>query len=267
MRNLKFYKHCFAILLIISIMSCKKDRHLSRIEGLRLEINDSLGHNKAIDSFISPYRDHVNKNLDSVISYSVDLYSKGDGELNTAIGNMMADIVFEQAEPIYKSRTGNSIDMVLLNHGGIRSILPKGPITTRTAYEIMPFENSIVVVEMKMEVIDSMLRYLVAAKRAHPVSGLKLWLSNHDKIVKAEINGSQIDSVKTYSVATNDYLYYGGDRMNFFKMGDSMHVMNYKIRNAMIDYFHKYDTISPKRDDRFIRTNDSILLTKADSGQ
>ena len=255
MRYLKFYKQCIGIFLILAFLSCKKSHHLVRIDGERLEINDSLEHDKAIDSFVAPFRNHVNKNLDSVISYSADLYSKTDGELNTAIGNMMADLVLEQANPIYKARTAKSIDMVLLNHGGIRSILAKGPITTRTAYEIMPFENSIVVVEMRKPAIDSMLRYLLRANRAHPVSGIQLWLDGSGQIFKAEINGAAIDSTRTYSVATNDYLYYGGDRMNFFKQGDSMHVLNYKIRSAMIDYFQKYDTISPVRDDRFIRVD------------
>jgi 2',3'-cyclic-nucleotide 2'-phosphodiesterase (5'-nucleotidase family) len=34
------------------------------------------------------------------------------------------------------------MDIVLLNHGGIRSIIPKGEVTTRTAFEIMPFETA-----------------------------------------------------------------------------------------------------------------------------
>ena len=239
--------------MVLAMASCQKNQQLVRIEGKRIEVNDSLGHDKAIDSFVSPFRNNVNKNLDSVLSYSTDLFSKRDGELNTAIGNMMADLVLEQANPIFKSRTGQSIDMVLLNHGGIRAILPKGPITTRTAYEIMPFENSIVVVEMQGAAMDSMLSYLARANRAHPIAGLQLWLDEPGAIFKAEINGVPIDRTRKYAVATNDYLYYGGDRMNFFKQGDSMHVLDYKIRNAMIDYFQKYDTISPKQDDRFKR--------------
>lgn len=249
------YKQCLFLCLLFSLSACKKNHKLVRIEGERIEINDSLGQVKAIDSFVAPFRDHVNKNLDSVISFSADLYSKTDGELNTAIGNMMADLVYEQAEPIFRSRTGKSIDMVLLNHGGIRAILPQGPITTRTAYEIMPFENSIVVVEMRGRAMDSLFNYLIRAKRAHPVAGLELWLDENDNILIKEIGGKPFSPDSLYSVATNDYLYYGGDRMNFFKAGDSMHVLNYKIRNAMIDYFRKYDTIKPQRDNRFIRKN------------
>ena len=83
-------------------------------------------------------------NIDSVISYAPETYSKKDGNLNTAIGNLMADAVFSEANPVFNKRTGQNIDFVILNHGGIRSMIPKGNITTRTAYNVMPFENSVV---------------------------------------------------------------------------------------------------------------------------
>jgi 2',3'-cyclic-nucleotide 2'-phosphodiesterase (5'-nucleotidase family) len=37
----------------------------------------------------------------------------------------------------------------LLNNGGIRAILPLGNVTTRTAFQIMPFENTMVVIALK----------------------------------------------------------------------------------------------------------------------
>ena len=236
-------------------LGCQQENYLTRIEGQRLEINDSLNGIKSIDSFIAPYRTKVNANLDEVLSYSKDTYSKNDGELNTAIGNFMADLVYEEANPIFKKRTGKDIDMVLLNHGGIRAIISKGPITQRTAFEVMPFENSIVIVELKGTHVNELIAYLENAKRAHPIAGLKLTLGADDKLIEATINGAPIDSTKIYNVATNDYLYYGGDRMTFLGKADSLHILNYKIRNAMIDHFMKKDTIEPVRDDRFTKTN------------
>ena len=37
----------------------------------------------------------------------------------------------------------------------------------------------------------------------------------------------------------------GGDRMDFFKTNDSLYVLDYKIRNVLIDYFTKIDTLNP----------------------
>ncbi len=247
------FKHLLPLIVLFFIFSCKKDYRLTKIEGKRIEINDSLETDSSIDEFIKPFREHVNNDLDSIIAYSVDTYSKSDGELNTAIGNLMADIVFEQGNIVFKSRTKKDIDLVLLNHGGIRSIISKGDVTTRTAFEVMPFENSIVVVDLPGKQVKELLDYLANAKRAHPISNMQITLDKDSKIKSALINNKDIDFNKNYFVATNDYLYNGGDKMDFFKTNDSLYVLDYKIRNALIDYFKKVDTLSPVIDNRFIQ--------------
>ncbi|WP_298903944.1 5'-nucleotidase C-terminal domain-containing protein [uncultured Psychroserpens sp.] len=247
------YKHFILLICLVTLSSCKQDSYLNKIEGKQINISDSLQPDKTIEAFIKPYREHVNANLDSVLAYAVNTLSKSDGEYNTAIGNMMADAVFEQANPIFKSRTGHDIDMVLLNHGGIRAIISKGNVTSRTAYEVMPFDNSVVVVELKGQQVKELLDYLVRAKRAHPISKLKITLDKDTLLQSAFINDKPIDLNTSYFVATNDYLYNGGDRMNFFKTNDSLYVLDYKVRNVLIDYFSETDTLRPVIDDRFIQ--------------
>lgn len=248
------HKTFFILSFVLALMACKNEpQHLYKIEGKNITITDSLATDASIDAFIKPYREHVNQNLDSVLAYSKGTYSKSDGKLNTAIGNFMADMVYEQANPVFKKRTGHSIDFVLLNHGGIRAIISKGDITTRTAFEVMPFENSLVVADLKGAQVKELLDYLARNKRAHPIAGLKLVLDQDFNIAEASVHGTPIDFNKHYFVCTNDYLAGGGDRMNFFKTNDSLYVLDYKVRNAMIDYFKKVDTINPKIDDRFIQ--------------
>ena len=246
------FTHLFILLNIFVFSSCKHQKmQLSKIEGKQIQITDTLATDPELEVFIKPFRDNIQKDLDSVLAYAVDTYSKTDGEFNTALGNFMADAVYDEANPIFNSRTGKNIDMVLLNYGGIRSILSKGHITKRTAFKLMPFENSIVVVALKSAQINQLIDYLSRAKRAHPISNLKLTLDKDFKVVDAKIKGKPIDLNRTYYVATNDYLYNGGDNMSFFKTNDSLYVLNYKIRNALIDHFIKVDTINPVRDDRF----------------
>ncbi len=241
-------------LLIFIILSCKESKlNLNRIEGKRIEINPNIEINDSIEAFIAPYRNHIKKDLDSIIAYAADTYSKNNGELNTAIGNLMADIVISEANPIFKRRTKNDIDAVLLNHGGIRAIIPKGPINARTAYEVMPFENKIVVLGLKGTTVKKLIEYLVKSKRAHPIAGLKLTIGKNNNVISSTINNKNIDPAKIYYFATSDYLYNGGDNMTFFKENESFHDLGYKIRNAMIDYFKKTDTINPVIDNRFIR--------------
>jgi 2',3'-cyclic-nucleotide 2'-phosphodiesterase (5'-nucleotidase family) len=249
-------KHVILLFSTVAFLSCVEDYHLTKIKGKRIEINNEINGDKSIEEFVKPFRENVNKNLDSVISFALQTYSKSDGEYNTAIGNLMADAVFEEANPVFNKQTGQNIDFVILNHGGIRSIIPKGNITTRTAYKVMPFENSTVVVSLKGTQINEMLKYLSMAKRAHPLSKqVQITLDKDFQVTSASINNQPIDADRTYYVATNDYLYNGGDRMSFFHPNDSLYVLDYKIRNVLIDYFKKRDTISPKIDNRFIQLN------------
>lgn len=249
------FNSIFIILITFSFFGCKEEHYsLSKIEGKQISISDTIKANQEIEDIIQPYRESVNKDLDSVISFAPKTYSKTDGKLNTAIGNLMADLVYEQGNIAFNKKTGKTIDAVILNHGGIRSIISKGNITTRTAYEVMPFENSIVVVALKGKQIDSLMHYLSKARRAHPINGMKLTLDQKFNISEALIQGKSIEPNKTYYIATNDYLYNGGDNMRFFHPNDGLFVLNYKIRNAMVDYFKKTDTIKPIRDNRFTQT-------------
>jgi len=255
------FTHLFILLYFFIFSGCKQQKwHLSKIEGQQIAITDSLNLDSEIDNFIKPYRNHIQKDLDSVLAFSADTYSKTDGKFNTAIGNFMADAVYEETNPIFKKRTGKDIDMVLLNHGGIRSILPKGNITKRNAFQLMPFENSIVVVALKGKQIQALINYLSHSKRAHPISKLKLSLDENFNVVEAKIKGKEIVEDNIYYVATNDYLYNGGDHMSFFKPSDSLYVLNYKIRNALIDNFIKKDTIKPVQDDRFIQIKQQKII-------
>jgi 5'-nucleotidase len=248
-----------ALVLALLVVSCKQDLSLAKVEYHRLDINDSLDSKASVERFIAPYKRHVDSSMNMSLSYAVASYSKRDGELNTAIGNMMADAVMKQAGPIFTNRTGKHIDFVLLNHGGIRSIIPQGIVSMRTAYEVMPFENEVVVVGLRGKQIESLINYLQKSKRAHPVSKeLELILDANYELVSAKIKGKQIDTNQIYYVATNDYLYNGGDKMLFFQPNEFFSDIDYKIRNVLIDYFKDTDTLDLKRDKRFVRDTEQL---------
>ena len=237
------------------VLSCDNSKKLVTTGVQNISINKEIEAVKEIEDIIAPYKVNLDKTMNEVLSFSVDTYSKNNGDYNTAVGNMMADAVFELTSPLFRNRTGKNIDMVLLNHGGIRANLPKGNITTKTAYSLMPFENSIVVTALKGSVILEMTNYLRSFKKAHPISGLELVLNADNSYRKILVGGKSVESEKTYYVATNDYLYKGGDRMDFFKKSDTLYDLNYKIRNVLLDYFSKNDTLSPTIDQRFIKLN------------
>ena len=239
------------LILIFLSSSCNHADGIKKFKGQKISINESLDPKSEINDFIKPYKKNLKNSMNEFLCYSTETHEKSDGELNTAIGNMMADAVFEFVSPIIKQQYNLNLDIVLLNHGGIRAPLPKGPILKETAFNIMPFENKVIIAQMRGSVILDMINYLSSSKIAHPISGIKIQISRKGVLKKLSIQGQTIERNKIYNVATNDYLFNGGDRMDFFKRSDTFYKLNYKIRSILIDYFTSKDTLKLKRDSRF----------------
>lgn len=135
-----------------------------------ITISDSVQGDTAILSLVKPYKKRLDEALDTPLTFAPYAISKTDGELNSTAGNLMADLLIEMAEPIFKSKTGKDLDMAVMNHGGIRSGISKGPVSARTAYQVMPFENNISVVAMTGAGIQKMASFIGASGRPIPLA-------------------------------------------------------------------------------------------------
>ena len=241
------------LLLLLIFVSCSKNTN-PKTNINNIEINPNILSDSSIVKFYLPFKKNLEESLmNKPISYSFDTYRKNDGELNSTLSNMFADATFEMSNERFKEISGNNIDIVLLNNGGIRSIISKGNISEKTAFELMPFENSIVVLELSGKSINKMIDYLRVVKLQHPLKGLEIELNNDYSLNNANINGKKININKNYYVATTDYLLDGGDKMYFLGETTKTIDINYKMRDVLIDYFKKNDTIKLATDNRFIR--------------
>jgi 2',3'-cyclic-nucleotide 2'-phosphodiesterase (5'-nucleotidase family) len=251
-------KHLYIIfvttLTLFIAVSCKIKKYNNYlIEGKKIEIASKYINNEIIETYISPYRAHINTDLDSVISFTNETLDKTKGEWQSNIGNFMADACMELATPVFKKQQNKQIDIVLLNSGGIRSIIPKGNISKRNAFEVMPFENSLIVVALKGEEIMEMAKHIIKEKKPHPLNGIKIFLNKENTITKVLFDNKSIENNRIYYVATADYLANGGDNMTFFLKNEGTFDLNYKIRNVLIDYFFKYKTIQVSTIERIIK--------------
>ena len=236
------------------LVACKTESNWQKY-GYNIEINQQVLSDSSIVKYYHPFKKNLEESLmNTPISYSPETYKKNDGELNSTLSNMFADATYEMSNPVFNKMSGKNIDIVLLNNGGIRSIISKGNISEKTAFELMPFENSIVVLELNGLSIIKMIDYLRKVKLQHPISGLQITLNNDYSVNEVKINGVSIENEKKYYVATTDYLLEGGDKMYFLAETTKTTDINYKMRDILIDYFKKYDTLKLKSDNRFIRT-------------
>lgn len=260
MVNLKNYnvlsKHFVLLLTFLALFSCSRQNYsISKIEGKKISVNEKQSTDQAIESFIRPYREHIDEDLSEILAYCPETLEKSKGEWQTNIGSFLADITLQRSSVVFASREKKSIDICLLNHGGIRSIIPKGNVTARTAFEIMPFENSAIVVALNAAQIKEIADYIVAEKKPHPLSGMSFTIGKNSEVKNILVQGKPLESNKTYFVVTSDYLANGGDNMNFFKKGIQKFDLDYKLRNIVIDYFKEVDTLQINTNLRITKEN------------
>ena len=244
----------YIICFLLVFFSCRQqtDTHLTKITAKTIAVDSSVSGSKIIDSIISPYKDELATKMQEILSYAPIDFTKNDGELQSTLGNLVADLSFDMANPVYQERTNDKIDFVLFNHGGLRASIPEGLVTTESAFQLMPFENDLVVVQITGDKVNEMMEYFIRNQRAHPLSS-NIELILNDTGYSLKINGQPFDPSKSYIVLTNDFLQNGGDRMHFLAEPEKLTVLNYKVRDAIIDYFKKTDTLRAIIDNRVIK--------------
>ncbi|PQJ78244.1 5'-nucleotidase C-terminal domain-containing protein [Polaribacter porphyrae] len=240
------------IFLFFVLVSCKKtNQNLIKITAKTTELDSSIVANEAFEKVISPYKEKLSSEMNAVLCYAPRNFVKNDGNLQSSLGNLMADLCYEIANPMFKEKTNATIDFAMFNSGGLRAPITKGNVITENAFKLMPFDNEFVVVELSGDKMEELISYFIRNKKAHPLSkNTSFLIKENDYDLK--INGKKFDKNKTYKVLTSDYLQSGGDRMNFFKNPLQLTKLNYKVRDAVIDYFKKVDTLKTTIDKRII---------------
>ncbi len=236
----------FVLILTLSVFGNNSYAQLAiaTIEGKQINVNETSGNVGLFNAFTMPYKNRIDKEMDDVLATCPETLDKSKGNLfQSNIGDLIADLTLLKTIPVFKKRENLDIDMCILNHGGIRSILPAGNVTTGTAFQIMPFENTTVVVALKGEQILEFIDYFITGKKPHPTSGITFELDANNKPSKIMIREMPFDVQKTYYVVTSEYLSSGGDSMNFFKKGTKIYDLDYKLRNILLDYFKDVDVI------------------------
>ncbi|WP_166387160.1 5'-nucleotidase C-terminal domain-containing protein [Polaribacter sp. 11A2H] len=238
------------ICLFLLFASCKNtERSLTKITAKNITIDSTIVASAEIDNVIMPYKNKLIDEMERVLTYTAKDLTKQSAQMQSTLGNLMADLCVDIANPMFQKKANTSIDFSMFNNGGLRTSIGAGNVTKESAFKLMPFDNELVVVELTSDKVKELIHYFIQKKSAHPLS------KNIDLLIKDDgfelkINGKKFDKNKTYNVLTSDYLQTGGDGMDFFKNPKKLTNLNYKVRDAVIDYFEKTDTLKVGIDNR-----------------
>ena len=230
-------KNVIFLLFFIFFTSCKDNSQNYNKQYLNSLIEVNTHEDSLINVFIDPYKTSIESEMNEIISFTKSDLIKNKPVGN--LGNFVTDLCLSYTEA----------DICVMNNGGLRSSISKGNITVGMIYELMPFENELVIVELSKTDFFEMLLHIIE-KGGEPISGVKVVATNNEIIdYKPKFNFEKKQKIK---ILTSDYL---ADKKEFFKNKEQIKI-GIKLRDAIINYCRNNDTIFTKVDDRIKIIND-----------
>lgn len=140
--------------------------------------------------------------LGLVVPKTLERHADAESEL----GSLLADAL----------RALSGADMALVNPGGLRADLKRGPLTYGAVYEVMPFDNQLATVELSGEQLERVLAAAYGSgKGVFQVSGFEVTLERcpvpHRLRAVRLPGGLPLEPSARYRLVMPDFLARGGD--------------------------------------------------------
>ena len=176
---------------------------------------------------------------------TLDLPLVNRGE--SALGDLIADAMLE-----YCRGQGWSSDVALYNSAGIRSAIPPGDVTYGKVYEVLPFDDLVVGLDLTGQQLTTIYTRSLSDRGANlAISGATFSYQPSGTITTATVGGAAIAPARTYHVCTIDYLALGGDGQSTFASGKNL-VYGDIAADAVADYLTKHSPVSPRLEARIV---------------
>ena len=237
----------FFLLVSLTVLSCACSRQPLRVTGCTTEAipvdasTDCL-QDTVYRTQLAPVKADLEREMNVQIGYAAqDMWV---GEPECPMLNWASDALWEAAKKVYPGK----VDIAIVNMGGMRCSWQAGPITRGCVFELMPFDNRLVVLTLKgsdiIALCESFARYGgqgVAGMRVKTVDG---------KLADVSIAGKAVNTKALYTVATSDYLSGGADHMEALTRYVDYWNSDLLIRELYLEAVREQDTIRAAVDGR-----------------
>jgi 2',3'-cyclic-nucleotide 2'-phosphodiesterase (5'-nucleotidase family) len=209
-----------------------------RVKASERAIDASIPNDPAVDAVLAPYSAKVHE-LDAPIGKLVGELKKG-GMGAGSLGNFVADALRARAEV----KLGKPVLLAITNSGGLRkNEFAEGNLSSNDIYQLLPFENALVVLDLTGEQLRRFLNIVVTHRDAQ--SGARITYRTNEKkeseIVAVKLGGGgavekEIDPQATYTIVTIDYLVKRGGDYSILQEAKNVRPLNLTMRDAVLDY-------------------------------
>jgi len=231
----------FFIAALLLLNSCNKTLQFANADPRFYEVSKKTGTaGGELEALIAPYRADLESAMNTEIGQAGIKMTKGKPE--STLGSFVANLMLEHA----READPTPVDFAMQNYGGLRiSEIPKGAITTGKIFELMPFDNMLVVVDCTGEIAKQFINDLAASGGA-PLSGNISFQIIEKEAANIMIDGKPFDEQRNYRIAMPDYIANGGGRKDYLTKMPRLD-LEVMIRDAILEYVTNHEgPIAPK---------------------
>lgn len=222
------------ILGILALSACSPAKKGSLTSHQTVQINQEIVPSATVADYIQPYTDSLEMAMGETIGEAAQRMTVKMPE--SLLSNFVADLLLEETNLLCQSDENLPLaDFSVINYKGLRTSIEAGPITVGRVFELMPFENEVVLVKLtKSEVIE--LFDFMASTGGDGIGGAGFGISQ-EKAVNLQVNKAPL-SDKEYYIATSDYLANGGDYFTVFKKAPQLKT-GLLLRDVILEHIEK----------------------------
>ena len=221
-----------------------ENKKLSNMEAKLIPVSH-VPPDPGVVKILEPFNEKVKVQMDQIIGEATNDLVKSQ-TTESALADLVADAFRE------RGRT----QIAMHNTGGIRAKIAKGKITWGNAFEVLPFQNTLVTLKLTgAQLKKTVERGLVATVGMVALSGLRVEFDRTkppgQQVVSAVLmDGTAVDDSILYSLTTNDFVVAGGDGFTELAKGADIVDTGIFLRDVFVDYIKARRVLSPMMDGR-----------------
>ncbi len=219
-----------ALLCVASVLSAQNFEY--KWQRVRMDDTYESGKILKVDEIVAAHQEEMGPMME-VIIYAEDEIERGQPE--SALSNLAVDFLRYAAEPFIDN---DYPTMALTNFGGIRSNFPKGAIRVYDIYSTFPFDNAVVIAQIKGEYLLKIVNRFAGRGKFEALGGVQVVVKDNE-LEKFEVEGEPIEADKMYNLVTIDFLLDGGDRFRIADDAESVQRTGIMMRDAAIKYLRE----------------------------
>jgi len=207
----------------------------------------SVPEDPAIKAIVDGYNNQLKEKLSVVVGKALVALDGERADVRTKetnLGNYITDWMC----------TSTGADIAFENGGSIRTSVPAGDVTVGSIFGVLPFDNFLVVLEIKGSILKDALENSVSAYPAQlggflQVSGFSFTFdpskATGSRVVSITKDGKPLDMDATYKLCTADFTAAGGDGYAMLKGAKVVYTSGEWMRDGLVAYVKANPEINP----------------------